>query len=56
MTRRGFLKNIAVRSEERLECAALIRNFHENHYRCPDCGPHMIGDEDGCCSSCGADC
>ncbi len=26
------------------------------HFRCPECGPHVRADEDGCCSTCGADC
>lgn len=26
------------------------------HFRCPECGPHVAGDEDGCCATCGADC
>lgn len=26
------------------------------HWTCPECGPHTAIDEDGCCSSCGADC
>lgn len=25
------------------------------HFRCPDCGPHIGVDEDGCCHSCGTD-
>lgn len=25
------------------------------HWNCPECGPHVAVDEDGCCSSCGAD-
>lgn len=25
------------------------------HFRCPDCGPHVGVDEDGCCFTCGAD-
>jgi hypothetical protein len=26
------------------------------HFRCPECGPHVRADEDGCCATCGADC
>lgn len=26
------------------------------HFRCPDCGPRIKADEDGCCTMCGADC
>lgn len=25
------------------------------HFECPDCGSHVAADEDGCCSTCGAD-
>ena len=25
-------------------------------FRCPDCGPDVKADEDGCCAACGADC
>lgn len=25
------------------------------HWNCPECGPHVAVDEDGCCSTCGAD-
>ena len=28
----------------------------QTHYKCTDCGPHVMADEDGCCTSCGADC
>lgn len=28
---------------------------HE-HFVCPECGPHIAADEDGCCALCGADC
>jgi len=24
-------------------------------WRCPDCGPGVAADEDGCCANCGAD-
>lgn len=24
-------------------------------WRCPECGPRVAGDEDGCCANCGAD-
>lgn len=27
----------------------------EEHFVCPDCGPHTKVDEDGCCAYCGAD-
>lgn len=27
-----------------------------NHYHCPQCGEHVAADEDGCCTTCGADC
>jgi len=26
------------------------------HFVCPECGPHVPADEDGCCATCGADC
>lgn len=26
------------------------------HFRCPECGPHVAADEDGCCAACGTDC
>ena len=26
------------------------------HWECPQCGPHVKADEDGCCSMCGATC
>lgn len=25
------------------------------HFECPDCGPHVAADENGCCSTCGRD-
>jgi hypothetical protein len=25
------------------------------HFVCPDCGPHVSADEDGCCATCGRD-
>lgn len=25
-------------------------------WRCPDCGPGIAVDEDGCCATCGRDC
>jgi hypothetical protein len=28
----------------------------QEHFVCPDCGPHVKVDEDGCCAMCGADC
>jgi len=26
------------------------------YWTCPDCGPHVKADEDGCCATCGMDC
>ena len=26
------------------------------HFCCPECGPHVPADEDGCCATCGEDC
>lgn len=25
------------------------------HFECPNCGPHVAADEEGCCSTCGRD-
>lgn len=25
------------------------------HWVCPDCGPHVAADEDGCCATCGVE-
>jgi hypothetical protein len=37
--------------------AALIeREGGEVYWVCPECGPRIAADEDGCCASCGADC
>ena len=44
----------------RLRCAGSVAGRcalqHRAHWNCPECGPHVAVDEDGCCSTCGADC
>lgn len=32
------------------------RLLPEERFCCPDCGPGVAADEDGCCANCGADC
>lgn len=45
--------------EEATTIGDYVPNPHDDapeHFRCPDCGPHVCADEDGCCKTCGADC
>lgn len=44
------------RDRLRAENAKLRYLAKRAHFICPECGPHVSTDEDGCCVTCGADC
>lgn len=33
-----------------------VRALEWEHFVCPECGPRVKADEDGCCATCGRDC
>lgn len=39
---------------EAIEC--YVARLQRPHFVCPECGPLVSVDEDGCCAMCGADC
>lgn len=39
-----------------VDVEALIQEVEPQMFVCPECGPRVMADEDGCCATCGRDC